>query len=193
MSIKDALCCDLTVPLCFPQLTPLPSCTAVSAGSFWREPFTPSSSHRVTQKLANARTPLGKAGLPALFLTVWCELVIYPGSVLFFWSVSLSGSFPVPWSSSSCWTAVQRTLLPLLLPSRLLPVTPPPQVWIAQREQPCPIRVKHESHRMFACGWDFFSSLFMINQIAIRVITVNMNGFSLLHLQHPENQSGFWD
>ncbi len=59
--------------LIFLQLTPLPSCTAVSAGSFWSEPFTPWSSHRATLKEANARATPGKAGVPA---TVWCELMI---------------------------------------------------------------------------------------------------------------------
>lgn len=64
-------CYDLTVSrLIFLQLTPLPSCTAVSAGSFWREPFTPSSSRRVTLKQANARPTLGEAGVPAISLTV---------------------------------------------------------------------------------------------------------------------------
>lgn len=105
-----------------------------------------------------------------------------------FCSVSLSGSSPVPWSFSSYWTAVQRTLLPLLLPSQLLPITPPLQVWIAWRNQPCPTTRKHESHWIFV--WIF---LVKINQIAIWVVTVIMNGFSLLHSPYTDNQFSFWD
>lgn len=45
----------------FLQPTPSPSCTAVSAGSFWRELSTPSSSRRATLTQANARTTQGKA------------------------------------------------------------------------------------------------------------------------------------
>lgn len=114
------------------QLTPLPSCTDVSAGSFWRELFSPSSSRRATLQAA-ARTTLGTAvndgsdpqGLHSVSLSL---IVFFVG--FFSCSATFSGSFPMPWSSSSCWTAARRTLPPLLLPSRLLPVTPPFQVWL---------------------------------------------------------------
>lgn len=108
------MCCNLPIPLhyilIFLQLIPLPSCTAVSAGSFWRELFTPSSSHRATLKQANATTTLGKAVLqyqgalalysPQLmcFLTVWCELKIYSVnfSLLFPALLLIQGVFQCP-------------------------------------------------------------------------------------------------
>lgn len=68
--------------LVFLQVTPLPSCTAVSAGSCWRELFTRLSSHRVTLKQTNARTTLGKPGaleklLCHFTLHSWCDVVIF--------------------------------------------------------------------------------------------------------------------
>lgn len=46
--------------LMFFQLTPLPSCTAASAASCWREPCTPSSNRRATPRRTNTPTTRGR-------------------------------------------------------------------------------------------------------------------------------------
>lgn len=117
----------------------------------------------------------GRAGSfsDGLILSEWFII----GSVIFLWSVSPLGSFPAPWSSSSYWTVAQKTLPHLLHPSRLLPITPPLQVWIARSKQPCPQESMHHI-RMF-------------NQLANWDITVNMDGFSLLHLPSTDNRYNF--
>lgn len=58
--ISTSFYCNLFFNLIL-QLTLSPSCTAASAESFWNEPFTPSSSRRVTRKQTNARRTLGEA------------------------------------------------------------------------------------------------------------------------------------
>lgn len=69
-------------PVDLPQLIPLPSCIARSAGSFWREPFTPLSSRRATLKQTNARMTLGKARIAAAVryqetLAFYCLQIIF--------------------------------------------------------------------------------------------------------------------
>lgn len=74
-------------PLFFVQLTPLPSCTAVSVGSCWREQFTHSSSHRETQRQANTRTTLGKTGVFTVLEGRLIALVLYYQEVLMCFSM----------------------------------------------------------------------------------------------------------